>query len=377
MRLVVLTALGALTLAIWLYLLLAHGRFWHTSARLPRGSDPDVWPSVVAIIPARNEAEIVVSTVPTVVGQRYPGRFRVLVVDDASDDGTGGLASAAGAVVVRGDGPPTGWVGKVAAMSCGVAVADSPDYFLFTDADIAYPPDALTALVRAATAHDLVLTSQMVRLRAQSRWERWLVPAFVYFFAQLYPFGRVNGPGRTAAAAGGCMLVRRDALHAAGGLVMIQDALIDDVSLARLLKGHGRIWLGLSPTIDSARPYPRLADLWQMIARSAYTQLRCNPLLLLGTVAGLSLTYLAAPLVTLLALATALWPAAGLAGTAWVIMTATYVPMLRFYGLSPARALGLPVIATLYAAMTVDSARRHRTGRGGAWKGRVGAGRGA
>lgn len=376
MRPVVLTLLAALALAIWLYLLLAHGGFWRTSVRLPRAQDPAVWPSVVAIIPARDEAAMVSRTVPTVLGQQYAGAFDVMVVDDASEDETGALARAAGATVVTGDGPPPGWVGKVAAMQRGVQAAGAPEFYLFTDADIAYPPHALADLVRAAMTADLVLTSQMVRLRAQSPWERWLVPAFVYFFAQLYPFRRVNGRGRTAAAAGGCMLVRREALEAAGGLAMIKNALIDDVSLGRLLKPHGRIWLGLSPTIESVRPYPRLADLWNMIARSAYTQLRYSPLLLLGTVVGLAVTYLAAPAITIIALVSAPLPAAALAGAAWLIMTATYLPMLRFYRLSPGRALALPLIATLYAAMTVDSARRHGSGRGGTWKGRVEAGRG-
>ena len=375
MRPVVLTVLAALALAIWLYLSLAHGGFWRTSVRLPGRDDPDVWPSVTAIIPARNEAAVVPHTVPTVTAQRYPGEFRTIVVDDASGDDTAAQARAAGATVVRGDGPPPGWVGKVAAMQRGVAAASAPDYYLFTDADIAYPAGAVTDLVRAATSADLVLTSQMVRLRAESWWERWLVPAFVYFFAQLYPFARINGPGRNAAAAGGCMLVRREALEAAGGLAMIKDALIDDVSLGRLLKPHGRIWLGLSPTIQSVRPYPRLGDLWQMITRSAYTQLRYSPALLLGTVVGLAMTYLAAPVITIIAATQGHWPASAFAGAAWLIMTATYAPMLRFYRLSPVRALALPVIATLYATMTVDSARRHRSGQGGTWKGRVEAGR--
>jgi hopene-associated glycosyltransferase HpnB len=364
---------AALSLAIWLYLALGHGRFWRTSIRLPSGSDPDVWPSLVAIVPARDEAQMLPHTLPTLLAQAYPGSLRVIVVDDDSDDGTGEVAASLGAQVVRADGPPPGWAGKVAAMATGVERAGEPDFLLFTDADIAYPPGALTGLVRAATAHDLALTSQMVRLRAESFWERLIVPAFVYFFAQLYPFARVNGAGRTAAAAGGCMLVRRAALVAAGGLAEIRGAVIDDVSLGRLLKRHGRIWLGLADGTRSVRPYPRLADLWDMIARSAYTQLRYSPLLLGGTVLGLLLTYVVPPAALIAGLAGGGVALAALGAAAWLVMAGTYLPMLRFYRRPPAWALALPLVAAMYTAMTVDSARRHRAGRGAAWKGRVSA----
>jgi len=362
---------GALSLAIWLYLAFGHGRFWRTSVALPHGVQPQRWPSVVAIVPARDEAQVLPRTLPTLLAQRYPGPFRVIVVDDDSSDGTGGLASAAGADVVRGSGPPPRWSGKVAAMATGVERAGEPDFLLFTDADIAYPPDAVITLVRAAVTNSLDLTSQMVRLRAESFWERMIVPAFVYFFAQLYPFARVNGTGRTAAAAGGCMLVRRSALVAAGGLAEIRGAVIDDVSLGRLLKRRGRIWLGLSEHIVSVRPYPRLADLWDMVARSAYTQLRYSLLLLLGTVVGLLITYVVPPAAVVVGLILGDHLLVVLGAVAWLIMTATYMPMLRHYSLAPWRALLLPAIAVLYTAMTVDSARRHHAGRGAAWKGRV------
>jgi hopene-associated glycosyltransferase HpnB len=222
----------------------------------------------------------------------------------------------------------------------------------------------------------------MALLRAETGWERWIVPAFVYFFAQLYPFRRVGQPGSaTAAAAGGCMLVRREALAVAGGLARIAAARIDDVALARLLKrgpGRARCWLGFSTAVHSRRPYSGLAELWQMIARSAYTQLRYSPALLAGTVAGLCWLYLLPPAAAIGGLAAGLagagaaawWcAAAGLAG--WALMTASFIPVLRLYRLSPLRAPGLPVIALLYLAMTVDSARRHHAGRGGEWKGRA------
>jgi hopene-associated glycosyltransferase HpnB len=270
---------------------------------------------------------------------------------------------------VRSAGPPPGWTGKVATLAAGVAAAGTPEYLLFTDADIRYTPGTLRRLVAAAPGR--VLVSQMALLRSESGWERLVVPAFVYFFAQLYPFAWVNGPGRTAAAAGGCVLVRRAALERAGGLATIRDAVIDDVSLARRLKPHGRIWLGLSPQVVSVRPYPRLADLWRMVARSAYTQLRYSPLLLLGTVLGLIVTYAVPPALLAVELAQGAVAPAVLAGLAYSTMALTFAPMLRFYRLSPARALLLPMVALLYLGMTLDSARRHRSGHGTRWKGRI------
>jgi hopene-associated glycosyltransferase HpnB len=265
-------------------------------------------------------------------------------------------------------------------MSQGVAAAGDPDYLLFTDADIAYAPGTVTALVRAAADGQRGLVSQMALLRADTGWERVLVPAFVYFFAQLYPFRRVNRPGRTAAAAGGCMLVRRDVLDSAGGFAEIRGARIDDVALGRLLKRRAgaRTWLGLTTDVTSTRPYDQFSELWNMVARSAYTQLRYSPAMLAGTIAGLAWLYLLPPLagiagVAWLAIgggAAAGWLAAtGLAG--WALMTVSFLPMLRLYRLSPLRALSLPFIALLYAGMTADSARRHHAGRGGEWKGRV------
>lgn len=366
-------AVAALALAIWLYLAVGHGRFWRTSIGLPpAASSLPCWPSVVAVVPARDEADVLPMTLPTLLAQQYPGSFRVIVVDDDSGDGTGAIADALGADVVRGTGPPPGWTGKVAAMARGVAAAGTPDYLLLTDADIAYPPDAVRRLVAAAVSDGRVLTSQMVRLRARTGWERLLVPAFVYFFAQLYPFAWVNGRTRTAAAAGGCMLVRRAALESAGGLERIRGALIDDVALGRLLKAHGPIWLGLSSSIESVRPYAGLGELWAMVARSAYTQLRYSPALLAGVVVGLLLTYVVPP-AAVVAGAAAGSPALALLGAAaWLVMALTYVPMLRFYRVPALAALALPITAALYLAMTVDSARRHLVGRGGAWKGRVG-----
>ncbi|MGH3286418.1 MAG: glycosyltransferase, partial [Streptosporangiaceae bacterium] len=280
--------------------------------------------------------------------------------------------------------------GLAAAAETGTGDDDTNGYVLFTDADIAWHQGALRDLVRAAEDDDRDLVSQMALLRTATGWERVVVPAFVYFFAQLYPFGRVNSPrSRTAAAAGGCMLVRRDALERSGGLAPIRGARIDDVALGQVIKAQrGRCWLGLSTEVASVRPYPRLADLWQMVARSAYIQLRYSPWLLAGTVAGLAFVYLLPPAGAITGLAALAALAAGAAGTAgavsgpaalaagaglagWALMSLTYLPMLRLYRLSPWRAPGLPLIALLYTAMTVDSARRHYAGRGAEWKGRT------
>src|SRR5439155_4406797 len=381
----------------WLYLVAAHGGYWRTSQRLPRVSgEPDAWPDVVAVVPARNEAEMLPVTLPALLGQEYPGTLTVIVVDDGSSDGTGEVAAKLGAGsprplrVISGAPPPDAerWAGKVWAMAQGLRAAGpfapgADGYLLFTDADIAWQTHTLRRLVAAAEGDDRDMVSQMALLRTATGWERVVVPAFVYFFAQLYPFRRVNVPGsRTAAAAGGCMLIRRSALEKAGGLAPIRGALIDDVAMGRMIKRQrGRCWLGVTRQEVSVRPYPRLASLWQMVARSAYTQLRYSPVLLAGTLIGLLFLYALPPagaitgLVVLLAGATgatgaaALTLGAGLAG--WALMSLSYLPMLRLYRLSPLRAPGLPLIALLYAAMTADSARRHYAGRGAEWRGRT------
>jgi hopene-associated glycosyltransferase HpnB len=384
-----LTIAASLAVVAWLYLLVAHGGYWRTDQRLP----PSVtrlgrWPDVVAVIPARNEAAVLPGTLPTLLSQDYPGSFTVVLVDDDSSDDTSAVAAAlaqgggARLVTVAGQSTPDGWAGKVWAMEQGVRAASEATYLLFTDADIGYAPGTVAALVAAAQADDRALVSQMALLCADTFWERLIVPAFVYFFAQLYPFRRVNRPGaRTAAAAGGCMLVRRAALEAAGGLERIRGARIDDVALGRLLKrppASARCWLGLTAEVVSRRPYPSLSGLWDMVARSAYTQLRYSPALLAGTLIGLAWLYALPPAAALGGLAwlaagggmTAAWLAtAGLAG--WAAMSASFVPILRLYRLSPLRAPGLPLIALLYAAMTADSGRRYHLGRGGQWKGRT------
>ena len=403
----------AVAAAVWAYLAVGHGGYWRASQWLPPSAspvtgEPSRWPGVAAVIPARNEAAMLPAVLPTLLGQDYPGALTVIVVDDCSMDGTAEVAAELGPGpgragralrVISGAPLPPGWAGKVWAMAQGLGAAVRPParpagdgaaglqehgYVLFTDADIAWRPGALRALVSAAEADDRDLVSQMALLRTATPWERVVVPAFVYFFAQLYPFPRVNAPGsRTAAAAGGCMLVRLEALNRSGGLAPIRGARIDDVAFGRMIKRQrGRCWLGLSTRVVSIRPYPGLADLWRMVARSAYIQLNYSPWLLAATIAGLLLVYAVPPTGAVIGLAAlgglgvgaatapaALAAGAGLAG--WALMSLTYLPMLRLYRLSPLRAPGLPLIALLYAAMTVDSARRHYAGRGAEWKGRT------
>ncbi len=386
-RVPLLSRLATASAAAWAYLMIGHGGFWLTSTRLPADPPvPDSWPSVGVVVPARDEAAVLGETLPTLLAQDYPGELAVWLVDDGSSDGTGELARTladraggrASLTVLAAPPPPPGWTGKLNAVQRGVHAASAAgvDLLLLTDADIAHHPCSVRRLVATALTDNRDLVSLMALLSAQTRWERALVPAFVYFFAQLYPFPRVARPGaRTAAAAGGCVLLRRTALERAGGLTRIRGNLIDDVALGRLLKRSGaRIWLGFTgdpPEVRSVRTYPHLADLWTMVTRSAYTQLRRCPVLLAGTVASLGLLYVLPPVAGLTGLAKRS-PVPAVTGLgAWAAMALTQAPILRLYGLSPLRGLALPSIATLYAAMTVDSARRHATGRGGAWKGRL------
>ncbi|MFF9671622.1 glycosyltransferase [Streptomyces eurythermus] len=370
------------SLAAWVWLLLGQGFFWRTDVRLPPRREPEAWPSVCVVVPARDEAAVLPDSLPSLLAQDYPGRAEVFLVDDGSTDGTGELAGELsrrlGGLPLTVDSPgepPAGWTGKLWAVRYGIGLARArdPEYLLLTDADIAHAPDSLRELVAAAEAGGFDVVSQMARLRVASPWERLVVPAFVYFFAQLYPFRWIGRRGsRTAAAAGGCVLLRAGTAQKARIPDAIRHAVIDDVALARAVKGAGgRVWLGLADRVDSVRPYPELGDLWRMVSRSAYAQLRHNPLLLLGTVAGLALVYLVPPA------AVAVGAAGGDAATAlagavaWAVMAGTYLPMLRYYGQPPWLAPLLPFTAFLYLLMTVDSAVQHYRGRGAAWKGRT------
>ncbi|MBB5792787.1 hopene-associated glycosyltransferase HpnB [Streptomyces caelestis] len=380
MSAVVWTAAGSFL--AWLWLLLCQGFFWRTDVRLPPRREPEAWPSVCVVVPARDEAAVLSAALPSLLRQDYPGRAEVFLVDDGSADGTGDLARELARrhgglpLTVSSPGePPAGWTGKLWAVRHGIGLARArdPEYLLLTDADIAHAPDSLRELVAAARAGGFDIVSQMARLRVESRWERFVVPAFVYFFAQLYPFRRIGKEGtRTVAAAGGCVLLRAQAAERARIPDAIRHAVIDDVALARAVqRSGGRVWLGLADRVDSVRPYPRLGDLWRMVSRSAYAQLRHNPLLLAGTVAGLALVYLVPPVAVVVGLVAGNAVAAAVGGSAWLVMTGTYVPMLRYYRQPLWLAPLLPFTAFLYLLMTVDSAVQHYRGRGAAWKGRT------
>jgi hopene-associated glycosyltransferase HpnB len=371
--------LAVLCAVAWAYLIGFRGWFWLGGTRdsgVP-APPPGGWPSVAAVVPARNEAGLVASSVGSLLRQDYPGRFSVAVVDDDSSDGTAAAAQGAAAAnparaltVITGNGPPAGWTGKLWALKQGIAAAEAgrPDYLLLTDADIVHAPDTLSSLAARAEAGGYALTSLMAKLRCESWAERSHVPAFIYFFQMLFPFawaGRADCA--TAAAAGGCMLVRQDALARAGGIAAIRNALIDDCALAERLKAQGPIWLGLTGRVRSIRPYDTLADVRQMVSRSAYAQLRYSPWLLAGTAIGMALIFLAPPLLAIFA--SGLPRLLGMA--AWLAMALSFVPTLRFYGLSLLWAPALPAIALLYLVYTFDSAIRHWRRRGGQWKGRV------
>lgn len=378
-----LSFLAGLALAVWIFLTFFRGGFWRADQRI--GDDavehPGESPEIVAIVPARNEADVIGTTVNSLLEQDYPGPFSIVLIDDGSTDGTAAAARSAAAGqadrldIVAGTALPEGWSGKVWAMAQGVSraaeIAPKARYFLFCDADIVHETSNLHRLVARAEGTGTDLTSIMVTLAAQGIWERLLIPPFVFFFQMLYPFSHVNR-GRCFAAAGGCMLVRRQTLEAAGGLAGIRGALIDDCALAALIGRHGRrLWLGLSSRTRSARPYGGLAGVWNMVARTAYTQLNYSPLNLLGTVLGMILVYLVPPL-ALLGLAWFDDPVSAIAvGSAYALMAGVYLPTVRFYGQPVLAALLLPVAAILYTGMTIDSAWRHWRGVGGGWKGRV------
>ncbi|AUH44316.1 glycosyltransferase [Streptomyces sp. CMB-StM0423] len=376
--------IAVFSLGAWGWLLLGQGLFWRTDVRLPLRPPPAQWPSVAVVVPARDEAAVLPDSLPSLLAQAYPGEARVFLVDDGSTDGTAEtartLAENAGdralPLTVSSPGePPEGWTGKLWALRHGIEQAYRADaeYLLLTDADIAHRPESLRELVAAAEAGGYDLVSQMARLRTATGWERLVVPAFVYFFAQLYPFRWVNrAGGRTAAAAGGCVLLKADAARRARIPEAVRGALIDDVSVAREVKRTGgRIWLGLAERVDSVRPYPRLAELWGMVSRSAYAQLRHSPLLLAAAVGGLALVYLVPPLAVAAGLLGGA-PGVAVAGAlAWAVMAGTYLPVLRYYGQPPWAAALLPFTAGLYLLMTVDSAVRHHRGKGAAWKGRT------
>jgi hopene-associated glycosyltransferase HpnB len=376
--------IALISLVAWLYLITAHGGFWRGREResdeAPPAAPAGGWPSVAAIVPARNEADVVAASLGSLLRQDYEGEFNVILIDDQSSDGTAEIAQAAADAVggrerlaiLAGRELPPGWTGKLWAISQGVMHAESrampPEFLLLSDADIGYAADSLRRQVAIASAGGFTLVSRMAKLRCENLAERALIPAFIFFFQMLFPFAWVNrADRRTAAAAGGCMLIRRRDLQAVGGIASIRDALIDDCALAQRLKTQGPIRLELTERVVSLRAYPSVEEIRRMVARSAYAQLRYSPILLLGTLAGMTLIYVAPP-----ALAFFAHGVPRLIGIlAWLAMAVTFQPTLRFYRLSPLWGFALPAIAAAYLLFTMDSAYQHGRGRGGMWKGRA------
>ena len=366
---------GAAALAVWIYLLFARGGFWRTRPSPAPASNAPAR-SIAVVMPARNEEAVVGQAIASLLNQNYPGPLHIFLVDDHSTDGT---VTAAGAhdtgaharlTVVEAGPLPHGWTGKLWAVSEGLSRAREldVDYILLTDADIVHSPANVAGLVARAEALGLDLVSYMVKLRCRTLAERALIPAFVFFFFKLYPPAWVARTDRkTAGAAGGCMLIRPSALTRIGGMQAIRGELIDDCALAARVKQGGKIWMGLTEDARSIRDYTTFGEILRMISRSAFTQLHHSVFLLAGTMLGMAVIYLSPPLLLL----TRDRIAATCGAAAWVLMTISYVPTLRFYRRSYAWALCLPLIALFYMIATLDSAVRYWTGRGGLWKGRV------
>lgn len=358
----VLGAIALASLAGWLGVLFGTARAWDLrpiAEDEPEPVGPSSWPSVTVVVPARNEAAVLPATLPALLAQDYPGERTVVIVDDRSVDGTAAVADALGGGHVPGTDLPPGWVGKVWALEQGGACGGSPDYYLLTDADIRHAPGSLRRLVAESEAAGLVLNSRMARLHCKSPTERLLIPPFLYFFNLLYPMRRVN---RRPAAAGGCMLVRRAALERAGGFESIRDRVIDDVSLARALRAHGRVRLAVSRSDVASLRAHDFRGIWRMVRRTAFTQLRHSWTLLLSTIALLALLFLVPPVLTVVGAAVGDTLTLVLAAAGWALMTALYLPTVRYFGLAPAWAPTLPLAGLLYGAMTVDSAVRDRRG---------------
>ncbi|MDY6781271.1 MAG: glycosyltransferase [Cyanobacteriota bacterium] len=398
------------SLLIWIVLVFFWGQFWRCNQQLninpsqPGFKREELEKTVCAVIPARNEAEVLPKTLRSLLQQTYP--VTAILVDDGSRDGTAAVAkevaeslgvevsdidrsSETTSNLLKKDRPklyilpsqplPTGWTGKLWALEQGTRYASTlnppPDYLLLADADIDRVPENVESLVTKATEEELDLVSLMVLLRCHSFWEKLLIPAFVFFFQKLYPFPWVNNPHRsTAAAAGGCILMKREVLERIGGIECIKTALIDDCALAKAVKSshpQSKIWLGLTHSAYSVRPYDCLETIWDMVARTAFTQLNYSPGLLVGTLIGMILVYIVPPVGAIGGSLTGHWEIAIAGFLSWFLMSVAYFPTVRLYQRSPLWALALPIIALLYALMTFDSALRHWQGRGGSWKGRV------
>lgn len=362
--------LALLAAATWVYLLGFHGQFWQAGPVLSPAV-PRVAADVTIVVPARDEAGSITACLTSLLQQNYAGRFRIILVDDGSTDGTGIIARGLNdsrLTVLAGQPRPASWSGKLWAIRQGIEAAETSEFVLLTDADIVHDPIHLSTLVAQAELAGADMVSEMVELACVSWAERALVPAFVFFFQLLYPFARVNDPqSATAAAAGGTVLIRRRALDRIGGIEAVRGALIDDVALANAVKQGGRIWLGHSVLARSIRPYPSAADVWRMIARTAYVQLRFSPALLLATTLGMALVWLVPLGLTLFGHG----PTRLIGLLTWVAAMASYLPTLGRFRQPLLWALALPAVACFYMAATIGSAVDHHLGRGVVWKRRA------
>ena len=370
--------IAAIPLAIWLYLAFLRGNFWRLEEDHLEPKSLEKWPHVVAIVPARNEVANIARAVTRLLGQEYPGEFEIIVVDDHSDDGTASLArkaaegagSAARITVHAASELPPGWTGKLWALNEGISAVsgNAPDFFWFTDADIVHAPDTLRRLVSRSETESLDLASLMALLQAKTFPEKLLIPPFLYFFLMLYPPRWIADPRkRTAGAAGGCILLRCAALKRIGGLASIRNEVIDDCALARAVKNTGgRLWMGVTRTSISLREYKTFAEIRDLIARTAFTQLRYSSVLLVGTLLGLFVTYWL-PWILFFVDEDPAWL---FGSTAASLMTVTFLFTVKFYNRSALWALTLPFAAAFYGYATFLSAVRYWLGRGAQWKGR-------
>ena len=373
------------SLTIWLGLYFFWGQFWQGVRLIPNRKKLNLYPHIWAIIPARDEADVIAASLSSVLKQDYPGLLSVVLVDDNSSDNTVTIARSTveqiaterPLTIISGQPLPSGWKGKLWALKQGINYATQqepkPDYFLFTDADIQHHNSNLTELITQAQTEKLDLVSLMVLLRCQSFWEKFLIPAFIFFFQQLYPFKLANNPQSfVAAAAGGCILIKATTLEKIGGIAAVKNALIDDCTLAKKVKSNGgKIWLGLTDKTVSLRPYDSLKSIWDLVARTAFDWLNYSWLLLIGTIFGMALVYLVPPLALIWGVITYNLTLIVIGAIALMIMSLAYLPTIRLYRLSPLWTCCLSAIALLYGLMTIDSAIKHFQGKGGFWKGRV------
>jgi hopene-associated glycosyltransferase HpnB len=381
---------------IWIGLLLFRGKFWLCNQQLNNDNNNNLtlnsYPSVCAIIPARNEEEVIAISLESLLKQNYLGKFSLILINDQSTDKTEIIAkdtqikinSPHNLNIISGIPLEKGWSGKLWAVNQGINYTKNldnlPDYFLLTDADIQHNPNNLTALIYKAETEKLALVSSMVKLKCESFWEKLLIPAFIYFFQKLYPFSWVNNINKKmSAAAGGCILIRRDILESIGGISCVKNALIDDCSLAQYVKNYLQnnqtkykgIWLGLDENTISLRSYNSLKPIWDMVARTAYTQLNYSFLLLIGTVLAMTLIYLIPPLTIVIGIILHNTPIFLISLLTYLLITVSYFPTIKLYNCALIYSFTLPAIAFLYTLMTIDSAIKHWQGKGGAWKGRV------